>query len=261
MLRLKHYSSGMYVRLGFAVAVMVRPEILIVDEVIAVGDEEFQRKCYDYLYDLRRGGTSLIVVSHGLGQINDLCDEAIWLNAGVPQMLGPSRQVTKAYVDAVNAKELARGPGLLHTESADDPESRRGTGRIRVTDLQVFSQDGGTGGLISTGSPLTIQLSYSASEPTPEVSFSIAFEDTNGVAVLAASSGTESPSPVAAGSGCATLSIQDLLLAPGAYVVKTQVSSGSSVLDADDVGHPISIRPGSVAFSGLFRQPCTWRLS
>ena len=66
---IKHYSSGMYVRLGFAVAVMVRPEILIVDEVFAVGDEEFQRKCFDYLYDLRRANTAMIIVSHGLGSI------------------------------------------------------------------------------------------------------------------------------------------------------------------------------------------------
>ena len=76
---IKHYSSGMYVRLGFAVAVMVRPEILIVDEVFAVGDEEFQRKCFDYLYELRRANTAMIIVSHGLSSITQLCDDAVWL--------------------------------------------------------------------------------------------------------------------------------------------------------------------------------------
>jgi lipopolysaccharide transport system ATP-binding protein len=105
---IKHYSSGMHVRLGFAVAVMVRPEILLVDEVIAVGDEEFQRKCYDYLYDLRRAGTSMIVVSHGLGQITDLCDQAVWLEHGEVRGFGESRTVVRAYLDDVNHREVAR---------------------------------------------------------------------------------------------------------------------------------------------------------
>ena len=87
---IKHYSSGMYVRLGFAVAVMVRPEILIVDEVIAVGDEEFQRKCYDYLYDLRRTGTSMIIVSHGLARSPTCATRPSGSARGEPQMLGPS---------------------------------------------------------------------------------------------------------------------------------------------------------------------------
>ena len=105
---LKHFSSGMHVRLGFAVAVMVRPEILIVDEVIAVGDEEFQRKCYEYLYDLRRAGTSMVVVSHGLGQITDLCDHAVWLDHGRIQGMGPARKVVRSYIEEVNAREVGR---------------------------------------------------------------------------------------------------------------------------------------------------------
>ena len=122
---IKHYSSGMYVRLGFAVAVMVRPEILLVDEVIAVGDEEFQRKCFDYLYDLRRSGTSMIIVSHGLGQITDLCDDAVWLQDGSVADHGPSRKVVKSYLEAVNEREVARSaaavmPGTLGGEAGPE---------------------------------------------------------------------------------------------------------------------------------------------
>ena len=87
---------------------MVRPEILIVDEVIAVGDEEFQRKCYEYLYDLRRAGTSMVVVSHGLGQITDLCDHAVWLDHGQIQGMGPARKVVRSYIEEVNAREVGR---------------------------------------------------------------------------------------------------------------------------------------------------------
>ncbi len=78
----KHYSSGMYVRLGFSVAVHMKPDVLLVDEVLAVGDEEFQRKCYDHLYALRRSGRTIVVVSHGLGLLEGLCDEIAWLERG-----------------------------------------------------------------------------------------------------------------------------------------------------------------------------------
>ena len=79
----KIYSSGMYVRLGFSVAIHVDPEILIIDEVIAVGDEEFQRKCMDHLADLRRRGVTIVVVTHGMGTVETMCDGAAWLDHGV----------------------------------------------------------------------------------------------------------------------------------------------------------------------------------
>ena len=85
----KVYSSGMYVRLGFSIAVTVDPEILIVDEIIAVGDEEFQRKCFDHLYELRRKGTTIVLVSHSLGVMADLCDQAAWLDQGRLMSCGP----------------------------------------------------------------------------------------------------------------------------------------------------------------------------
>ena len=79
---------------------MVRPEILIVDEVFAVGDEEFQRKCYDYLYDLRRANTAMIIVSHGLSAITQLCDDAVWLEQGrsaqsAPRRMSPARTLIR----------------------------------------------------------------------------------------------------------------------------------------------------------------------
>ncbi|HBX79404.1 MAG TPA: ABC transporter ATP-binding protein, partial [Acidimicrobiaceae bacterium] len=86
----KVYSSGMYVRLGFSVAVHVKPEILIIDEVIAVGDEQFQRKCFDHLYGLRRDGVTIVVVTHGMGTVETMCDGAAWLDHGKLQMAGPA---------------------------------------------------------------------------------------------------------------------------------------------------------------------------
>jgi ABC-2 type transport system ATP-binding protein/lipopolysaccharide transport system ATP-binding protein len=102
----KVYSSGMYVRLGFAVAVSLDPEILMVDEIIAVGDEEFQRKCFDHLFELRKRGSTIVLVSHSLGLIRDLCDQAAWLEHGHIRELGPARGVVDKYLSDVNDREV-----------------------------------------------------------------------------------------------------------------------------------------------------------
>jgi lipopolysaccharide transport system ATP-binding protein len=103
----KVYSSGMYVRLGFSVAVHVDPEILIIDEVIAVGDAEFQRRCFDHLYALRKRGVTVVVVTHGLNTVESMCDGAAWLDHGVLQLTGTGPEVAAAYMDKVNAAERA----------------------------------------------------------------------------------------------------------------------------------------------------------
>ncbi len=100
----KIYSSGMYVRLGFAVAVNVHPEILLVDEVIAVGDEEFQRRCMDHMERLRAGGTTIVLVSHNTTLMNDLCDQIGWLDHGRLMKLGNPSEVIDAYIAHVDGQ-------------------------------------------------------------------------------------------------------------------------------------------------------------
>ncbi len=99
----KIYSSGMYVRLGFAVAVNVDPEILLVDEVIAVGDEEFQRRCMDHMHQLRDKGTTIVLVSHNAGLMSRLCDRVGWLDHGRLLALGDATEVVDRYLAHVNS--------------------------------------------------------------------------------------------------------------------------------------------------------------
>jgi lipopolysaccharide transport system ATP-binding protein len=99
----KIYSSGMYVRLGFAVAVNVDPEILLVDEVIAVGDEEFQRRCMEHMEKLRAAGTTIVLVSHQTQLMRDLCDTVGWLDHGRLRALGPAEEVVDSYLASVDA--------------------------------------------------------------------------------------------------------------------------------------------------------------
>ena len=98
----KIYSSGMYVRLGFAVAVNVDPEVLLVDEVIAVGDEEFQRRCMDHMDRLRRGGTTIVLVSHNAVLMKRLCDRVGWLDHGRLLEVGEPERVVDAYLAHVD---------------------------------------------------------------------------------------------------------------------------------------------------------------
>jgi ABC-type polysaccharide/polyol phosphate transport system ATPase subunit len=98
----KTYSSGMYARLGFAVAVNVDPDVLLIDEVLAVGDEAFQRRCAERISELRSGGRTVVLVSHGLAQLQSLCDLGVWIDKGRVQALGPAPDVVNAYLDSVS---------------------------------------------------------------------------------------------------------------------------------------------------------------
>lgn len=94
---IKNFSSGMVARLGFAIATITRPEILIVDEILAVGDFKFQKKCEDRINEMMSGGTTVIIVSHSIDQIKRLCDRVIWLEKGRVKMEGPTQMVCSAY--------------------------------------------------------------------------------------------------------------------------------------------------------------------
>jgi ABC-2 type transport system ATP-binding protein len=93
----KNYSSGMYVRLGFSVAIHVNPDVLLVDEVLAVGDETFQAKCAEKFVQLRREGRTIVIVSHALGTLANMCDELVWLKNGEVQLVGEPHDVIAAY--------------------------------------------------------------------------------------------------------------------------------------------------------------------
>ena len=153
----KHYSSGMYVRLGFAVAVHMKPDVLLVDEVLAVGDEEFQRKCFDHLYALRRSGRTIIVVSHGLGQLEGLCDEIAWLEHGELQQRGQAVETIAAYLARVNADEAARNPMVSSTREGD-LGARAGDQTVQVLRADIVDIDGSSLTHAMTGSTFRVRL-------------------------------------------------------------------------------------------------------
>jgi lipopolysaccharide transport system ATP-binding protein len=98
---LKNFSSGMKARLGFSIATMVKPDILIVDEILAVGDYKFRQKCEKRMKELLSGGTTLLYVSHNIDEVKRLCDHAIWIEKGVEKMQGEAKEVCEAYMEAM----------------------------------------------------------------------------------------------------------------------------------------------------------------
>ena len=257
----KVYSSGMYVRLGFAIAVTVNPEILIVDEIIAVGDEEFQRKCFDHLYKLRKQGTTIVLVTHSLSLAAELCDQAVWLDHGVVKGIGDVRDVVDSYLGDVNANEIARKPlDPEPLEVTGVPQTpRRGSGEVRVADVKIFgaseSED-----IVYASAPFTVRIEYTA-KVDALVEFGLAFIHESGVTVAGpnTSAGKFGLLQVTAGSGHVDYHLESLPLHPGQYTLSVAIVAHGHIYDYLDRAFEMPVRaeasvlePGMVTFTGTW---------
>lgn len=258
----KVYSSGMYVRLGFAIAVNLDPEILIVDEVIAVGDEEFQRRCFDHLYELRRRGVTIVLVTHSMGLVADLCDEAAWLDGGTIKAVGPARDVVDSYLAEVNRKEAAAtGP---ETAAEDEGRTaRRGTGELRITKVSFLDDEGREQKFLTTGRPATIRLSYEATTDLPSVTFGLGLAHESGAALAGPNSGYgPSAFAVPSGTGHVDFAVDPLLLQPGEFLVSAAAVDKGHTYDYRDRVFVLKVRAeDAVTEPGLVRLPGTWSIA
>lgn len=238
---IKHYSSGMYVRLGFAVAVHVDPEILIIDEVITVGDEQFQRQCFDYLYDLRRRGVTIVVVSHSLSIVQTMCDKAAWLDHGVLQVAGDSVDVVDAYLKRVNETERSGA-----STGAARVSDHFGTGEIVVTSIEFLDPSGAVKAATS-GEDLTIRLNWEAPTRVEDPVFAISIRHENGTVVSSSTTGVaDVVTGSCEGTGSVDYRIPALPVMPGSYEIFTSVLDKYSqhAYYHQDGGVHLSIRAG-----------------
>jgi ABC-2 type transport system ATP-binding protein len=150
----KNYSSGMYVRLGFSVAINVDPDVLLVDEVLAVGDENFQRKCSEKFAELRDSGKTIVLVSHGLDTVRTMCEKAAWLEGGVLKDAGTPAALIDKYVETTHVDRVATQGG----------GSRWGSGEIVVTKIELLDGDGNPTLWVHTGDSATLRFHYLARE-------------------------------------------------------------------------------------------------
>lgn len=259
---IKHYSSGMKVRLGFAVAVHLKPEVLIIDEVIAVGDEEFQRRCFDFLYELRNQGVTIVVVSHSLELIRSLCDEAAWLEHGRVMASGPVNEVVKAYVSRVNDLEIGRGGGAV---GLDDVPGRSGSGEVRIVGVELLDGLGVSEAQAIHGDPTTIRLRYQATEPVQDPLFGLTLYHENGTFVTGTSTHLAGlRTGRIEGSGHVDYHLESMNLTPGRYQLGVAVQDRHAQHHFDLVerigGFAVRLGGGTAA-RGMVDLQGTWSVS
>jgi lipopolysaccharide transport system ATP-binding protein len=231
----KHYSSGMYVRLAFAVAAHLEPEILLVDEVLAVGDINFQKKCLGKMGDVARAGRTIVLVSHSMSSINALCSRCIILNGGTVEFDGPTPEATvRYYSESLN---IVDGPDL-------SSRPRKGNGKARFTSISINAI--GVGGcpqkLAYPGCDLTIDVELQCESDFMESNLAVIFYDASGYRIIDVNTAQkgEFVSLRAGETAKARFLLHHVLLRPGKYLVGLWLGSGN-LETIDDVEHATTV--------------------
>src|SRR5213079_3256341 len=179
----KTYSSGMYMRLGFAVAIHVDPDVLLVDEVLAVGDEGFTHKCLDKFGEFKRRGKTILLVTHSLNLVERFCDEALWLDKGVVRSGGDPKRVVDAYLTDVERSEetqLAAAEESAQPEPTQSPEDkspsvegRWGSREVEILDVGLTNGDGQPSHIFQSGERMSVHLKVQAKAAVKDFVFGI----------------------------------------------------------------------------------------
>jgi len=243
---IKHYSSGMRLRLGFAVAAHLEPDVLIVDEVLAVGDAGFQKKCIRAMEGLRNSGRTVLFVSHNLAAVENLCSRGIWIDAGRVRMDGAAKDVIASYMGSF-AGERISGSDLSGTEN------RFGSGEIRYTRFEYLSPDGTPCAVVRSGDPLVLRLHYRAEKTIRDPSFGLRLFTQMGTLITQTGHllhGIHIPK-VEPGDGYIELEIDSLNLVPGQYPFSLWITGQSSKMVFDgDVRGSLEVEVADVYKSG-----------
>jgi lipopolysaccharide transport system ATP-binding protein len=245
---IKRYSSGMRLRLGFAVAAHLDPDVLIIDEVLAVGDAGFQKKCLNTMKDLRDGGRTVLFVSHNLGAVEGLCSRVIWIDNGRIRLDGSPSDVIRSYM-AMFAEEQQLAPDLRRVER------RQGTGEIRFDSVEFLSPDFTPQLVTRTGDRIVIRLRYCATRPVPHPSFGFRLYTEFGALITSTSTWLHGIDLglIQPGNGYVDVAIGCLNLIPGRYNLSLWISDGSHgshVYDALDHCARLEVEPSNFHGSG-----------
>jgi ABC-type multidrug transport system ATPase subunit len=206
----KTYSSGMYARLGFAVAIHLDPDVLLVDEVLAVGDEYFQHKCFAKIAEFRRQGRTIVLVTHDLSAVARLCERALWLDGGRVAAIGTVRDVVNAYQRTVGEREQRERAARGHGE-------RWGSKEIEITAVRVLGADGGERAVLDSAEPASIEIAYRNPANVSDAVFGVYVYRDDGVGVYGTNTLIDGCEVTLRGEGVARFAVDALDLLPGAY--------------------------------------------
>lgn len=238
------YSSGMYMRLAFAVAINVNADVLLIDEILAVGDVSFQKKCFDKLQEIKEAGTTIVIVSHSMEQLYSICDRLIWIEKGLVREDGIPKQVGTHYLDSMEEERLEKlaqeskivlknlDQSMLSLADQIHPEAKRdGSQEVHYTRVEVYDQNMQKCRSFNTGDSLIVQFDYETKLDHPSVNFNMDFVKDNwqyqyGSCFTKAGD----PLPVLNKKGTVTFKIDALMLLPGRYYLDMGINGPAGEL-------------------------------
>jgi lipopolysaccharide transport system ATP-binding protein len=289
----KTYSSGMYMRLGFAVAINVDPDVLLVDEVLAVGDEAFTHKCLDKFAEFRRRGKTILLVTHSLNLVERFCDEVLWLDAGRVRGEGDPRRIVSGYLsdiaqteeaqlvadDEKKAREAASqptAPAAAEQPRPEDPasageapadmfkatEGRWGSREVEISNVSIVGEDGQGRHIFQSGEAIGVRFTVRASKPTRDFVFGIGVFNVDGVCCYGTNTYLEELEPDAmTGEGEVTLRFGRLDLVEGTYKLDLAAHRvDGSPYDYHRLLYSFRVK-SRVKDVGIYRPPHQWLFS
>ncbi|MFQ6081886.1 MAG: ABC transporter ATP-binding protein [Candidatus Aminicenantia bacterium] len=265
----KTYSSGMYMRLGFAVAINVNPDILLVDEVLAVGDASFVPKCLDKISDFRRRKKTILFVSHDLPTVEQICDQVMWLKKGKVQMIGEPKRVVDAYLQDI-AEKQEEALGIRHEEldlerkewEEEKREKRWGKREIEIKSVKIRGLKGEEKFVFSPDEGMIIEMEVEAKRTMKDFVFGVGIFNSEGVCCFGTNTNLEDYKPIFfQGKGKVTFKINKLNFINGTYYLDVAAHKKD--------GYPYDYHKSLYSFAitsrnksiGIYYPPHSWNFS
>ncbi len=226
---MKRYSSGLYARLGFAVAIHSDPDVVLVDEVLAVGDAAFRRRALESLRQLIADGKTVLFISHDMWNVRRLCTHILWMEHGQVRAFGPAAAIAEQYMAEVNLRALNNQQNALQSH-------RGGTGEARYTTIEIVDQHGREADAVAEGAPLIVRAAYAASSPIESPIFQIAIVDVDtGLVVATATSSARDVPAEASGDGAIECRFDAVPLRRRQYILRLRITDAQQLMSYDEV--------------------------
>lgn len=255
--KLKNLSSGMQVRLAFSTAIQTDPDVLLVDEVLAVGDMEFQQKCFNVFNRYRKEGVTILLVSHDLSAIRRFCDRTLLLGGGEQRAFGGTSEILDRYVYGVKQESAEADAGVGSQEPANS--TRWGNKKVGITDVKLLDKFGGESTFFTSLDPMTIRIYYSAPAIIRDPIFGIAFYSDQGQYLFGTNTYTKNiVIDHVLGEGYIDLIIEKITMLSGRFLVTAAVvSREGQTYDWIDKQYSFEVVPKGKD-EGIFEVPCKW---
>lgn len=269
---IRTYSTGMRMRLAFAIAIHMQPEILLIDEVLTVGDTAFQDKCIERINQFREDGHTILIVSHSSRHIQTLCDEVIWLRQGQLVDYGDPEDISKRYREDMQ-KNRTRTPqtgtsnGVFSASRDTKPRMNKNhsdTLELKITEVHLRDEYGDYISEINSGDPLHIEIHYLASQSVKHPIFRVAISREDDMLCYVTNTETAELSlPTLQGQGKIKLQLDRLDLAGGSYFVNVgaHAQDWAHIYDHHHRVYPLIVRPTPSSNKSILHLPCHWDLS